>query len=190
MVAVKAPEEIRIKTLEEIRQEKAAKSQSQKETPVVVNVEMTKTIPAKAIKGNKRAITMKDSSIGHVKTFSELIRAKKKKQEEEQEQNRSPKRAGDSVGKAPEKNQDESDSASPEGINVGKVRVKTLEEIRREKAERMQAQQSEKKSCDVVKHRLLPQNGATAQSKMQFGFVSFILWASTRNMLIKVFQIE
>ena len=49
------------------------------------------------------------------------------------------------VEKAPGKSQGECDTAGPgpEAVNVGEVRVKTLEEIRREKAARLQAQQAQ-----------------------------------------------
>ncbi|KAM6927297.1 zinc finger CCCH domain-containing protein 11A [Xenentodon cancila] len=151
-VSVTAPEQIHIKTLEQIKLEKAAKTPSQKDVPAVVNVEIPKTIPAKARKGVKRVITVRDASVSHIKTFSEIIQAKKKQQEEEQGQNRSPDKADHSLEKAPGKSQGESDSTrpAPEDMNTGKVRVKTLQEIRREKAERLQAQQSEnQKSTDT-----------------------------------------
>lgn len=139
-----APEQIRIKTLEEIRQEKAAKSQSQnqKDDPSVVTPENNRT---KTTRGVKRAITVKDDPISHVKTFSEILRAKKKRQEEE-EQNASPKKARHTVEKAAGKSQGE--SAGPGPVEV---KVKTLEEIRREKAARTQAQQEaeNKKSSDT-----------------------------------------
>ncbi|XP_074505095.1 zinc finger CCCH domain-containing protein 11A isoform X1 [Sebastes fasciatus] len=139
----KAPEQIRIKTLEEIRQEKAAKSQSQQDDPSVASPESNRT---KNTKGAKRAITVKDDPISRVKTFSEILRAKKRRQEE-QEQNTtepSPVKAKRSVEKAPGKSQGESDTTGPgpEDTNVGKVKVKTLEEIRREKAAKSQARQA------------------------------------------------
>nr|CBN80943.1 Zinc finger CCCH domain-containing protein 11A [Dicentrarchus labrax] len=142
----KAPEQIRIKTLEEIKQEKASKSQSE-DGPSDVDPEInsTKTITTKTTKGVKRAITIKDDSINHIKTFSEILHAKKKRQEEQQqEQNPSTKKAKHTVEKAPGKNQEESDTAGPanDSGNVGGVRVKTLEEIRREKAARIQTQQA------------------------------------------------
>ncbi|CAJ1051849.1 zinc finger CCCH domain-containing protein 11A isoform X2 [Xyrichtys novacula] len=147
-----APEQIQIKTLEQIRQEKAAKSQNQKDGPPAAAPEpnITKAINNKT-RGVKRAITVKDDSISGIKTFSEILRAKKKRQEEEEEeeqQNRSPKKAKQPAEKAAGKNQG---TAGPESPAAGEVRVKTLEEIRREKAARMQAQQAEtenKKSSD------------------------------------------
>lgn len=152
MESKKAPEQIRIKTLEEIRQEKAAKSQSQnrKDGLSVVAPEIN---IAKTPKEVKRAITIKDDSISHIKTFSEILHAKKKRQEEQQGQSPSPKKARHTVEKS--KGQGESDTAGPgpEATNVEGVRVKTLEEIRREKAARIQAQQAlqaeEKKSSDT-----------------------------------------
>lgn len=133
----KAPEQIRIKTLEEIKQEKAAKSQS-KDSP---SAEINNT---KTTKGVKRAVPIKDHSVTHVKTFSEILHAKKKRQEVQLEQSPSPKKVKHSVEKAPGKSKGESDTTGPcpEVINMGEVRVKTLEEIRREKAARIQAQQA------------------------------------------------
>ncbi|XP_075952812.1 zinc finger CCCH domain-containing protein 11A isoform X3 [Anarhichas minor] len=149
----RAPEQIRIKTLEEIRQEKTAKSQSQsqKENPSAVAPEINRT---KTTKGVKRAVTIRDDSVSHVKTFSEVFRAKKKRQEE-QEQDPDPK-----------KSQGESNTAGPdpEATNVGQVRVKTLEEIRREKAGKIQVRQtleaeikksSDTEENDAKKPRLL-----------------------------------
>ncbi|KAM4741214.1 zinc finger CCCH domain-containing protein 11A isoform 1-T4 [Anableps anableps] len=132
-VSTKAPEWIRIKTLEEIKQAKAAKAVSQKDTPLVTPAEVTKTDQGKATKGIKRSITVTDH--GHVKTFSEVIREKKRKQEEQQNQNPNLMKA-EHLEENPGKSQ-----RLTEATDVEKVRVKTLEEIRREKAARVQAQQ-------------------------------------------------
>ncbi|XP_034387730.1 zinc finger CCCH domain-containing protein 11A isoform X2 [Cyclopterus lumpus] len=136
----KTPEQIRIKTLEEIRQEKAAKSQSQsqKENPSDVALEIKR---AKTTKGVKRAISIRDGSVSNVKTFSEVLRAKKKRQEEQDHDSK--------------KSQAESNPAAPdpEAANVGQLRVKTLEEIRMEKAAKLQTRQTlgaeNKKSSDT-----------------------------------------
>ncbi|XP_039652794.1 zinc finger CCCH domain-containing protein 11A [Perca fluviatilis] len=169
----RAPEQIRIKTLEEIRQEKAAKSQSQKHQSSAVASEVNAT---KTAKGVKRAITVKDNSIRHVKLFSEILGAKKKRQEEP-EQNPSPKKSKHTVEKAPGKSQAESDPAGPgpEATNAWEVRVKTLEEIRREKAAKIRAQPApeaeDKKSSDaevndVKKPRLLRIKKLASQSNV------------------------
>lgn len=167
MESKKAPEQIRIKTLEEIRQEKAAKSQSLSQIDVssVVASEITKTIATKGTKSVKRAITVKDDSI------SEVLHTKKRSREE---QNPSLK-IKQAVEKTPCKSQAESNTAGSgsEAANVGEVRVKTLEEIRKEKAERMQAQQALEpgnKSSDTEengakKPRLLRINKLASQSK-------------------------
>lgn len=159
----KAPEQIRIKTLEEIRQEKAAKSLS-KDGPSVEAPEINNTKPTKGV---KRAITVKDHAVSHVKTFSEILHAKKKRQKDEQ--------AKHAAEEAPGKSQGESDTAGPgpEALNLEGVRVKTLGEIRREKAARIQAQQAleaENKSCDTEengakKPRLQRIKKLTSQSK-------------------------
>ncbi|XP_005814159.1 zinc finger CCCH domain-containing protein 11A-like [Xiphophorus maculatus] len=133
-VSTKAPDRIRIKTLEEIRQAKAG---SQKDVPAADAAETTKTELVRAAKATKRSITLTDAAIGHVKTFSEIIREKKMKQEEEQNQNPNPMKAELPEEKAPAKGPGPTDAA-----DVEKVRVKTLEEIRREKAARVQAQQT------------------------------------------------
>lgn len=145
----KASEQIRIKTLEEIRQEKAAKSQSlSKDGPSASAPETNNT---KSTKNLKRAIAVKDHSLSHVKTFSEILHAKKKRLEEEKQAEQ-------------ETSQAEADAAEPETQPLGGVRVKTLEEIRREKAARSQGQQAPEaehtKSCNteengVKKPRLL-----------------------------------
>ncbi|XP_028261435.1 zinc finger CCCH domain-containing protein 11A isoform X2 [Parambassis ranga] len=157
LMSKKTPEPVRIKTLEEIKQEKAAKSQCQshKDAPSVVAPENTTT--KTATKGIKRAITVKDTSDRHVKTFSEILRAKKKRQEE---QNSSPTTANNTVEKGPSKTQKESETAGldPEPTNVTEVKVKTLEEIRREKATRIQVQQS--KEAEKRKNTDAEENGA------------------------------
>ncbi|XP_026162139.1 zinc finger CCCH domain-containing protein 11A isoform X2 [Mastacembelus armatus] len=133
-----ATEQIRIKTLEEIRQEKAAKSQSQDNDPSAVTPEInTTTTKAKSI---KRAITIRDNSIDQVKMFSELPNSKRKRQEE---QNPSPTKVEHTVEKKTGKGHGKSDTSGPalDASNVREVRVKTLEEIRREKAARIQSQQ-------------------------------------------------
>ncbi|KAM7402788.1 hypothetical protein PAMP_017999 [Pampus punctatissimus] len=165
----KSADQIRIKTLEEIRQERAAQSQSQKDSPSAAAPEITIT---KTTKGVKRAIAVKDDSIGHIKTFSEVLHAKKKR--EEQEQNPNPKKAKLTAEKAPGKIQGEPDAAEPvsEARKACEVRVKTLEEIRREKATRIRVQQAldaeNKKSPDTEngakKPRLLQVKKPAAQN--------------------------
>uniref|UniRef100_A0A3Q3B552 Zinc finger CCCH-type containing 11A n=1 Tax=Kryptolebias marmoratus TaxID=37003 RepID=A0A3Q3B552_KRYMA len=171
--APKAPEQIRIKTLEEIKQEKAAKSQNQKNSSLDVTPNASKTNPTKATKFTKRGITVK---VG--KTFSEILRAKKKQQDEEEIKN-----ADQVMESSPDRNQEEL-----EPKDVEKVRVKTLEEIRREKAARSQAQQAEpsetKKSSDsenlLKRRRLLcikkppTQKKDTPPAAPQVGGVSLI----------------
>lgn len=136
----KAPEQIRIKTLEEIKQEKAAKSQL-KDSPSTVAPEINlPQIATKTTKGGiKRTITTKDQSISHIKTFSEVLHAKKRRQEEK---NPSPTTAKHTVEEAPGKSQGEPGTAEPAPEKVAGLRVKTLEEIRREKAARIQAEQA------------------------------------------------
>lgn len=121
--------EVRIKTLEEIRQEKAAKSLQQGKGPRSVSVV--------APKNGSSAKQAKPVSGGRVKTFSEVLHEKKKLEEE--------KKNGEERGSGaitPVGNNGPSDAADPVKTvaQVGGVRVKTLEEIRKEKVARMQAQ--------------------------------------------------
>uniref|UniRef100_A0A3P9LTS4 Zinc finger CCCH-type containing 11A n=1 Tax=Oryzias latipes TaxID=8090 RepID=A0A3P9LTS4_ORYLA len=137
--SVKDPVQIRIKTLEEIRREKAAKSQ--KDAPLDVSpdapAEIPKTGTVRTNRGVKRTVSVKDAPVGNIKTFSEIVLSKKKRQEEKRA--RISKTAEGPVEKTVSRTPDESDT--PEDGKEGKVRVKTLEEIRREKAARLQAQQ-------------------------------------------------
>lgn len=135
----KKPEQIKIKTLEEIKQEKAAKSQIPKDCPAS-EITITKTItkPTKGPKAVKRAITVKDSPIGSVRTFSEILHAKKKRQEENQKQ------SIQLSENCEDKNQGKSEPVvSQANESVGQIRVKTLAEIRQEKAARLQAQETQ-----------------------------------------------
>lgn len=173
----KVPEHIHIKTLEEIKQEKAAKCQSLNDASLTETSEAT--VPkSTATKSIRRAITVKHSSISHGKTFSEVIRAKKKRQEEKEEWSPISKKAKHTED-TPGKNRVESDTGGPGpvGTAVGKVRVKTLEEIRKEKAARIQAQQTKeaesKKSSDAEengtkKQRLLRIKKPASQCKAAF----------------------
>lgn len=121
--------EIRIKTLEEIRQEKAAKSQIQCKGVRVVN-----EVPTNALTSTKKV--KKPVSGPSVKTFSEILHEKKKLQETKvvlqqgstsTEKTEGPKNTG--VIKLT--------------AQAAEIRVKTLEEIRKEKAARMQAKPQE-----------------------------------------------
>ncbi|KAM4624814.1 zinc finger CCCH domain-containing protein 11A isoform 2-T3 [Polymixia lowei] len=148
MESKKTPEQIRIKTLEEIRQEKATKSQSQKDSPAVVlppAPTATKSSSSKAATGSKRAITVKSASIVQVKTFSEILHARKKKQEGGQEKQDKPSSPNKTKQKGPDEAQGQSDAAAPSRVASpgAEVRVKTLEEIRREKAAKIQVQQTQ-----------------------------------------------
>lgn len=153
----KAPEQIRIKTLEEIKQEKAAKSQL-KDGPSTVAPEsnLTQIVASKTNKGGiKRTITTKEHSISHIKTFSEVLHAKKRRQEEKKPD---PTTAEHTVGKAPGKSQGVLDTAEPAPEKAAGVRVKTLEEIRREKAARIQAEQA--MEAETQKRANTEENGA------------------------------
>ncbi|XP_018978595.1 zinc finger CCCH domain-containing protein 11A-like [Cyprinus carpio] len=121
----KSSGDIHIKTLEEIRQEKAAR-----------NLNTSKVVPAKELSPSKKSV--RPAGGLQVKTFSEILHEKKKNQEKKgQEVN--------TTAKSPERNEGPSTTgaAVKAPVTVGEVRVKTLEEIRREKTARMQAQLQE-----------------------------------------------
>ncbi|KAL0181232.1 hypothetical protein M9458_023638, partial [Cirrhinus mrigala] len=126
----KSSGDIRIKTLEEIRQEKAARNLN---TSKVVRV--VKETPAKELSPSKKSV--KPAGGPQVKTFSEILHEKKKMQEKKAQEM--------STAKGPESNEGPSTAgaAVKAPAAAGEVRVKTLEEIRREKAARMQAQLQE-----------------------------------------------
>ncbi|XP_056590653.1 zinc finger CCCH domain-containing protein 11A isoform X3 [Triplophysa dalaica] len=126
----KSSGDIHIKSLEEIRQEKAARTlQAGKVVPAV------KEAQAKAPSPSKQ--NGKPAGGPLVKTFSEILHEKKKLQNKKAEE------ANTTAG-SPERNKGPSTigaEVKASGI-AGEVRVKTLEEIRREKATRMQAQET------------------------------------------------
>lgn len=185
MDSKKAPEQIRIKTLEEIRKEKAAKLQSQSQTDdppdLASEITITKTITTKASKGIKRAVTIGDASVSKAKTLSEILHSKKRRQEEQQEQIPSPKWAKHSAEKTLGETQSESDTPNNGATEGAEVRVKTLEEIRREKAARNQTQQvhevengkSAVEGTSAKKPRLLRINKMASNSKALLNMLSF-----------------
>ncbi|XP_026791138.3 zinc finger CCCH domain-containing protein 11A isoform X1 [Pangasianodon hypophthalmus] len=126
----KSSGEIRIKTLEEIRQEKAAKSQMQCKS---VRVE----VPTNALNSTKKV--NKPVTAPSVKTFSEILREKKLQetkvvpQQGSTEKTEGPANAG--VIKLT--------------AQAAEIRVKTLEEIRKEKAARMQAKTQDTTNDDA-----------------------------------------
>lgn len=128
----KSSGDIRIKTLEEIRQEKAAKNLNKSKV-----VRVVKQVPQKEISPSRKSV--KPAVGPQVKTFSEILYEKKTKMQEKKEQE---------INKA-EKSPERSEAPSSGGatnkttVTTGEVRVKTLEEIRREKAARMETQLEE-----------------------------------------------
>ncbi|KAA0707724.1 Zinc finger CCCH domain-containing protein 11A [Triplophysa tibetana] len=126
----KSSGDIHIKSLEEIRQEKAARTlQAGKVVPAVKEVQAKVPSPSKQ--------NGKPPGGPLVKTFSEIIHEKKKLQNKKAEE------ANTTPG-SPERNEGPSTvgaAVKASGI-AGEVRVKTLEEIRREKASRMLAQET------------------------------------------------
>ncbi|XP_051528646.1 zinc finger CCCH domain-containing protein 11A-like [Myxocyprinus asiaticus] len=124
----KSSGDIRIKSLEEIRQEKAART-----LKVSKVVRVVKEVPAKEPSPSK-----KTAGGAQVKTFSEILHEKKKLQEKQAQEAKA-------AARSPERNEGPATAgaAVKASVAAGEVRVKTLEEIRREKAARMQAQLKE-----------------------------------------------
>lgn len=134
----KPSDEIRIKTLEEIRQEKAAKSPMPcKGVSVVTEVLTDGLISTKKVK--------KPVVGSSLKTFSEILHEKKKLQEAkvvpQQGSNSTEKTEGPTTGVI---------KLTAQG---GEIRVKTLEEIRKEKAARMQAKTQDTTNDDAPSSR-------------------------------------
>lgn len=126
----KSSGDIRIKTLEEIRQEKAARNLNASK-----GVRVVKEVPKEPSPAKKSG---KPAGGAQIKTFSEILHEKKKMQEKKvQEVN--------TTVKSPEGSEGPSSAGAAVKAHVAavEVRVKTLEEIRREKAARMQAQLQE-----------------------------------------------
>lgn len=159
----KSSGDIRIKTLEEIRQEKAARNLNASKVVCVVK-EASKKEPSPPKKSVKHA------GGPPVKTFSEILHEKKKMQEKKvQEVNTTVKSPEGSEGPS------SAGAAVKAPVAAGEVRVKTLEEIRREKAARMQAQlqesaddktptSSEAESSGPPKRRILRINKSSRKS--------------------------
>ncbi|XP_046731172.1 zinc finger CCCH domain-containing protein 11A isoform X1 [Silurus meridionalis] len=152
----KGSSEIRIKTLEEIRLEKASKSQMQNKGVDVVAEALTNTLPSTK-KVNKPVS-------GHnVKTFSEILHEKKKLQETKV------------VPQQGTASTEKTEGSSITGVNkqqAAEIRVKTLEEIRKEKAARMQAKTQDTtndapSSSDSVPKRRILCIGKTGSARSQ-----------------------
>ncbi|RXM93424.1 Zinc finger CCCH domain-containing protein 11A [Acipenser ruthenus] len=120
---------VRIKTLEEIRLEKGVKTQGKREQNHPQQASARTVSPVK--KPNKPLVNV------HIKT-SEIQHTKKQGQlEEQQKAARSP--LPETAAAASDTPRERKEAAPGKGLSEpGEVRVKTLEEIRREKAARMQ----------------------------------------------------
>ncbi|XP_030632083.1 zinc finger CCCH domain-containing protein 11A [Chanos chanos] len=138
----KSSGEIRIKTLEEIRQEKAVKQNQAKQNQgttarTIAAVDTKSTCPTKR--------SEKSTAGPHVKTFSEILHAKKKLEEEQKKlQECSPEVTNSSKNDCPSN----AGASVKTATQTGDVRVKTLEEIRKEKAARLQAQAQEPSNAE------------------------------------------
>ncbi|KAM9444167.1 zinc finger CCCH domain-containing protein 11A isoform 2-T4 [Clarias gariepinus] len=147
--------EIRIKTLEEIRKEKAAKSQNLGESVAAVTEVSTNALNS-SMKVNKPA------SIPSLKTFSEILHEKKKLKD---------------IKVVPQQGSNSTEKEGPTNTGVLKltaqaaeIRVKTLDEIRKEKAARMQAKSQDitnddaPGSSDASRKRRIPCSGRTGSA--------------------------
>lgn len=133
----KSPGQIRVKTLEEIRLEKAARLKD------CLSADAPETSSNKAAKSEKRDLTTKDLSSGPLRTFAEVCFVKRKRMQEQQ--------SGSGTEKVPGQSQPEESAAGSGLVAAGSglaapdtIRVKTLEEIRREKAARVLSKQASK----------------------------------------------
>ncbi|XP_010879403.2 zinc finger CCCH domain-containing protein 11A [Esox lucius] len=140
----KAPEVIRIKTLDEIRQEKLNKSlghtQGQGDEH---HLSVPDTSNSASTKDTRRCAAGKPTVGLHIKTFSEVLHAKRKLDEDQQQGPSLRKAKQPAVEVAPGNTQLQGSSGTAVPSRVappgGEVKVKTLDEIRKEKAARMQA---------------------------------------------------
>lgn len=141
--------------------------------------ESNNTKPAKGL----RRITMVEQPVSNIKTSSDILCSTRKGQEVEERPKHVPKKAVQSES-----------GPVPVAPNLGGIQVKTLEEIRREKAARIEVQQGkeaeDKKSCDTEegcakKPRLLLIKKPASQSKKQvamcFGVAYTAILRTTSN---------
>lgn len=135
----KSSGQIRVKTLEEIRLEKAARLKD------CLSAGAPKTSSSKPAKSGKRVLTTKDQSSGPLQTFDEVCFPKRKRMLEQQPGSGTEKVAGriqpegSAAGSGPA-----AAGSDPAVPNPTGIRVKTLEEIRREKAARILSKQVSK----------------------------------------------
>lgn len=153
----KPPAQIHVKTLEEIRLEKAARLKDAPETS-----------SSRAAGSEKTVLTARDLSPDQGRTPSEVCSAKRKRIQEQQPESGAEKVPGRSQAEEPA-----GARTGPPEPNTG-VRVKTLEEIRREKAARVgskQVSRAENNRRDgekvVKKPRLLRINKASVPRKKE-----------------------
>ncbi|KAM7171535.1 zinc finger CCCH domain-containing protein 11A isoform 2-T4 [Macrochelys suwanniensis] len=143
--AAKPAGEIRVKTLEEIRLEKASQRRGEPQTKPKTEESCRTEDP------NPR---VRPSPTIRIKTFSEVLAEKKNRQLGEEEQLKveeklkaeesptkpktesEPKKQGTAAPPIPSKGQLE--ESTGKAMSIGEVRIKTLEEIKQEKALRMQ----------------------------------------------------
>lgn len=184
----KPPGQIHVKTLEEIRLEKAARLKDS------LSADTPETSSNKAPKTEKRVRTSKDQSSGPLRTFAEVSFAKRKRTQEQQPGSGTEKvpgrsqpqesAAAESGPAAAEMSSPAAEKSNPAVPNSMGIRVKTLEEIRREKAARILSKQVSKAEDTsggekVVKTRLLKISKASLTGKN-----------ATNSTLMKTAEIE
>ncbi|XP_077458375.1 zinc finger CCCH domain-containing protein 11A isoform X2 [Stigmatopora argus] len=162
---------IHIKTLEEIRMEKAAMSRSQKDCHPSLNKEITvtKTAPIQTPKTIKRTVGVQEHSITANQPPTEIHHTKRKRKENQLEQNLNLNKLKSTADNVPGKSQQEPVIPVPDTAKPGEVKVKTLEEIRQEKAARTQSDEVKSLNTEenaLQKRRLLQNDRVTRQCDM------------------------
>ncbi|XP_029429661.1 zinc finger CCCH domain-containing protein 11A isoform X2 [Rhinatrema bivittatum] len=141
--ATKPAGEIRIKTLEEILLEKASQKREQEAQPLNETV----------VRAEEPSVVTKVHSAIRIKSFSEVLAEKKQRQlEEEQQKTRSekpPKLMAEVMPKKPEASKVQLEKTAGKAEPMDRVRVKTLDEIKRDKALRVQQNSSNEASQGV-----------------------------------------
>nr|XP_061813621.1 zinc finger CCCH domain-containing protein 11A-like [Nerophis lumbriciformis] len=169
---ISTPKQIHIKTLEEIRLEKAAKSRTQKDClpPMNKEVTVTKTAPVQTPRAVKRKVHVQEHSIDFNQPTTEIHHTKRKRKENQQEKTLDLKKLKSTADNVPGKYQQEAVTPVPDAPKAGEVKVKTLEEIRKEKAARIQSEEVKSTNTEengVKKPQLLQNDRLTSQCDMR-----------------------
>ncbi|XP_077582155.1 zinc finger CCCH domain-containing protein 11A isoform X2 [Stigmatopora nigra] len=162
---------IHIKTLEEIRMEKAAMSRRQKDChpPLNKEITVTKTAPIQTPKTIKRTVGVQEHSITANQSPTEIHHTTRKRKENQLEQNLNLNKLKSTAENVSGKSLQEPVIPVPDTPKAGEVKVKTLEEIRQEKAARIQSVEVKSPNTEenaLKKRRLLQNDRVTSQCDM------------------------